>query len=130
MRLEKEKKENLFYFIFLVTILLLRGWIIVTPEVDVYFFGVLIHHFWCGVVLLLIAFIIPGERRLIRMFLFAIGLGVAVDEFVFILLGAGREEEYWALPASLGTIALVIFIFSMKKKLTDFVLDRKNKQNY
>ena len=50
MRLEKEKKENLFYFIFLVTILLLRGWIIVTPEVDVYFFGVLIHHFWCGVV--------------------------------------------------------------------------------
>lgn len=114
------KKENLFYLVFLITIFLIRLWVIIFPERDTYFLGFLIHHLWYGIILLLISFFIP-RKSIFKIYLSAIGLGFVIDQMIFMLLGAGRDKEYWALPSLLGTIILIISIYPLRRKIIDFL---------
>lgn len=113
------KQKNLFFIIFLLTIILIRIFVIIFPERDTYIFGILIHHFWYGIILLLIVFTIPKKYSIPKIFLSAIGLGYITDQLIFILLGAGKDKEYWALPSLLGTIILIVIIFPLRKKIID-----------
>ena len=54
--------------------------------------------------------------------MYSIGAGFIIDELIFMILGAGNDKEYWALPSLLGTIVIAFVIFPMRKKLTNFLL--------
>ena len=101
------------------TILVTRLSVFLIPEVDVTFGGIIIHHFWFGAILLLGALFIP-ENNPFRIWLYAVGSGLFVDQLVFMILGAGNDKEYWSLPSVLGTIVLTGLIFFTRKRLVQF----------
>jgi len=111
------KKENLFYLIFISTIILLRLGIFIFPERNLIILGFLIHHFWFGCFALAIYFLIPKKYTKLKITILAIGSGLIFDQLVFMLLGAGYDKEYWALPSTIGTIILAIIVFFLRKKL-------------
>lgn len=116
------KKENIFYLIILLTILISRISIIIVPEVDIKIFDIVIHHFWFGIVLLIIGFIISNEKMYFKIFLYGIGAGLVIDQSTFMILGAGKDKEYWALPSLLGTLIITFVIYPVRSKLINYLL--------
>lgn len=115
------QKSTLFFILFIVTILITRLSVFLVPEVNITFVGIVIHHFWFGVVLLLCVLFIP-EKHSARIFLYGVGSGFFVDQLVFILLGAGTDAEYWSLPSVMGTVVLAGMIFFIRRKVIQFSL--------
>jgi len=122
------RKSNLFYFIFILTILTARIAIIIVPEVDMPFFGVIIHHFWFGATFLLVGLILSKKYETVKIYLSAVGTGLMVDQFFFIILGAGKDKEYWSLFSLLGAFFLAIIVYFLKTKITSFILRRHYKK--
>ena len=116
------KKENLFYILLILTIISIRLGVFLIPEVDVSFIGLNIHHFWFGVIIVLIALIVPKKYDWVKIVLYAIGLGLIVDQLVFMLLGAGKDAQYWALPSLFGAIIIALIILPFRQKITDWLL--------
>jgi len=113
------QKSTLFSILFISTILIIRLSVFLIPEVDVTFGGIVIHHFWVGVILLLSIFFIP-ENNSLRIWAYAVGSGLFADQLVFMFLGAGNDPEYWSLPSVLGTVVLTALIFFIRKRLIHF----------
>ena len=116
------KRENLFYLILIITILITRSSIIIVPEVDIKYLDIIIHHFWFGVVLLIIGLIIPKQNVYPKILLYGIGAGLIIDQLIFMILGAGKDKEYWALPSLLGTLIIALIIYPIRTKATNFLL--------
>ena len=116
------KRENLFYLILIVTILITRISIIIVPEVDMKFLDIVIHHFWFGVVLMIVGLIIPKQKVYPKILLYGIGAGLIIDQLIFMILGAGKDKEYWALPSFLGMIIIALVIYPIRTKITNFLL--------
>jgi hypothetical protein len=112
--------ENIFYLIVIITILLTRLSILIVPEVDITFFNFVIHHFWFGVILFLIGFFIPNNN--IKIWFFGIGIGLIIDQFVFMILGAGKDKEYWAIFSVTGVILLSAILFFIRKRLISYLI--------
>lgn len=114
------KKENLFYVLILLTIILTRISIFLVPEVDIRLFGFSIHHFLFGIPLIILGKIFHKQKYL-KIFLVGIGFGLMLDEFTFIILGAGMDRQYWDVFSVIGTILFTgIFYFVRKKVLALF----------
>lgn len=107
------KKENLFFLILILTILITRLSIYLVPEVDITVFGTIIHHFWIGIALITLSQIIKKAS-----ILNPAGLGLAADQLIFILLGAGKDAQYWAAPSIIGTIIITSIVFILRKNIT------------
>lgn len=118
------KKEDLFYLLILLTILVTRISIILVPEVDIKLSNIIIHHFWFGVILIVLGFFISKKRVDSKILIYGIGTGLIIDQFVFMLLGAGQDKEYWALPSLLGTIIIAVIIFPVRTKIINFLISR------
>lgn len=118
------KRENLFYLLVIITILILRISILLVPEVDITAGSIIIHHFWFGVILFLVGLIMPKRSEYLHIFLYGIGMGLIIDQSVFMMLGAGRDKEYWALPSLLGAIIIASVLFPIRQKLTNFLLQK------
>ena len=116
------KRENLFYLVLIATILIARISIIIVPEVDIKFLDIVIHHFWFGVILMIIGLIIPKQKVYPKILLYGIGAGLIIDQLIFMILGAGKDKEYWALPSLLGTIIIALVIYPIRTKVTNFLL--------
>ncbi len=116
------KRENLFYLIMILTILIARISIIIVPEVDMKFLDIVIHHFWFGVVLMIVGLLIPKQKFYLKILLYGIGAGLILDQLIFIILGAGKDKEYWALPSLLGMIIIALVIYLIRRRLTNFLL--------
>lgn len=95
----------------LVTVILTRLSVIMVPEVDIKMFGRVIHHFWFGIVAVILAFPIFYLSKIVGIFTFGAGLGLAGDELVFMLTGGGHDKEYWKLASIIGAIASLFIIF-------------------
>jgi len=115
------KRGNLFYLILITTILITRISIIIVPEVDIKFLDIVIHHFWFGVILMIIGLIIPKQKVYPKILLYGIGAGLIIDQLIFMILGAGKDKEYWALPLLLGTIIIALVIYLIRTKVTNFL---------
>ena len=115
------KKEDLFYLIFVLSILVARLSVFLFPEVDIEVFGVIVHHFWLGAFLAALSLIPSKKYRLAKLYTFAIGLGLVIDQLVFMALGAGKDIQYWSLLSLIGMIVLAIAIFPFREKLANFV---------
>jgi hypothetical protein len=116
------KKENLFYILLILTIIGTRLSVVLVPEVDLIVLGLIIHHFWFGIILAIIGLIIPKKYDWIKIIIYAIGFGLIIDQLIFMILGAGKDAQYWALPSLLGTIILALVILPLRKKISDWLL--------
>jgi hypothetical protein len=123
------KRENLFCLLIILTIIIARISVIIVPEVDIRFLDIIIHHFWFGVILLFIGLIISKKKEYLKIFLYGIGIGLIIDQLVFMILGAGKDKQYWALPSLLGTIIITIIIWKFRLKITNFILQKGVKIN-
>ena len=112
----------MFYLVMILIILIARISIIIVPEVDLKFLDFVIHHFWFGVILIIAGLIIPKQKVYPKILLYSIGAGLIIDQLIFMILGAGKDKEYWALPSLLGTIIIALVIYPIRTKVTNFLL--------
>jgi hypothetical protein len=87
------------------------------PEVDIKVFRATIHHFWFGVILCVLSYPISAVSHIPGILVLGCGLGLAADELVFMLRGAGRDKQYWQMPSVLGSIAVLLLIFYFQSTL-------------
>jgi hypothetical protein len=99
----------------------IRAGVWFVPEVDIKIFRTTIHHFWFGILLGALSYPLSLINYLLGVIALGIGLGLAADEFVFMLNGAGRDKQYWAAPSVLGTIVLLIVIFYFRTTLVSLL---------
>jgi hypothetical protein len=113
----KMKKENLLLLIVTATVILTRAAVLIVPEKDLTFQGITIHHFWFGFPLIIASLILPKKYLPAKIFTLAIGLGLIIDQLIFILLGAGKDKEYWSIISTVSPIILLIVVYQLKNKL-------------
>ncbi len=94
------------------------------PKVDIRFFNIVVHHFFFGVILATIGFLTSKQKSHKKIILYAVGIGLIIDQLVFMLLGAGKDKEYWALPSLLSVFIIAFSVFLIRQKLTNFLLEK------
>lgn len=90
-----------------VAVLASRLSVVFFPGREVKIFNVVIHHFWYGIIFLVLAYLLPKEIRLLKLAAFGVGLGFVLDELVFMILGGGDDIAYWAPLSLIGTVILL-----------------------
>jgi len=124
------QRKNEFYA-FLVAILLgvmaPRITVFMFPGTSTIFFDFEIHHLYWGV-LILIIFMLPsivfGCLNHIKIkfatwnFIFVgMGIGLIIDEFVFLLSGGKTDYDYWQNSSSIGTFFLLLIFIILASAL-------------
>ena len=107
--------ENYFFLIFFITILLTRVFIFFKPIPSPTVKNFRLHHYMYGFVLMLASLLIKNIT------MFAIGLGLFVDELAYLLLRGKTHRHNYSFPSLLGTALFVLFIFLVRAKLIKFV---------
>lgn len=111
------KKENVAYLFFLATMLAVRTGVFFFPQRKLIINGMIIHHFWTGLLLVLAAILLSKVCTKLCLVIFSIGLGLVADELVYIALGGRTVGEYWAISSVLGAIAAAIAVFLLREKI-------------
>lgn len=136
------------YISVLFTIIAIRLFSWMFPQIFLNDFD--LYHFYFGIMLLLIGSIIllftplKNENIPYKIILFSIGIGLTVDQFIFLIVKEKTEQGYWELPSLLGTLLFTVTIFiyilflfvfrankieqyRIHKKISDyFLIQRKN----
>ena len=112
---------NELFLIALATVLAIRLGVKLIPNKDVKIFGVIIHHFWMGVALVVIGWFLPNIAY-VSVLIFAIGLGLIADHLIYMILGAGGDKEYWAKGSLIGAGAMLILVFIFRSQLFSLFL--------
>ena len=110
------KKGNILWGITISTIILVRISIIIFPEIDVKIANFVIHHFLFGVILIILSYFIPKHCNL-KVWIMGLGIGLFIDQLVFVILGAGKDAQYWAFPSFAGALGLSLLIFPFREKI-------------
>jgi hypothetical protein len=113
------KKGNIFYLIFILTILAIRTWVFFFPQKKLIINGMAIHHFWIGAIIILSVLLLLNNYNRLKSILFPIGLGLTADELTFIVLGGGTVRNYWSAYSVFGTLIILIVIFLTRKKIME-----------
>src|SRR5688572_27152481 len=100
------------------TVAVLRAWLFITPNADFTIRGVNIHHLFSGVLLTVVA-AIPlalassgGILRRLQVACLGIGLGLMLDEWVYLVMTDGSNASYllpvsgWGALIALGLASL------------------------
>lgn len=111
------KRGNIFYFIFILTILAIRLGVFLFPQKKLIIGGTIIHHFWIGAVLILFVLLLPKKYTGLRIIMFSAGLGLVADELIYIILGGRTVSEYWSIYSVVGAIMMTAIIFATRKRL-------------
>jgi len=93
------------------------------PGVDIRIKKISIHHFWIGLALFIGIYFLPLGQTLSLVGL-AIGLGLIIDEFTFIILGGGSDKEYQSVPSLLGTLVIVGVIYFFREKIFEIFVGK------
>jgi hypothetical protein len=95
------------------TVALLRAWLFVTPNADFTVRGVNIHHLFSGVLLTVLA-AIPlalassgGTVRRVQVAALGVGLGLMLDEWVYLIMTDGSNASYLLPISSWGAVAML-----------------------
>jgi hypothetical protein len=116
--LAQMKKENIFYLIFILTMLAVRTDVFLFSMRKIIIGGMVIHHFWIGLMLVSLSWLFSPKYTILKAVLFPIGLGLLADELVYIFLGDRTVSDYWSLPSVLGAAAAAVIIFLLRKKIS------------
>jgi len=113
------KRKNKFYLLFLSTIIALRLWVFFFPLRKIMIDGTVIHHFWIGIVLLLITFIIQRKHSSIAEVSFPVSCGIIGDELVYILFGGATVTDYWSAYSVYGCIMVSVIVFIFRQAIAE-----------
>lgn len=113
--LNKKKEIMKFAAIFLLTIVFFRILVFFVGEKSLFITGREIHHFYLGVILVMICGILFFFSKLKKikkysLIFFAVGVGAIVDEFTYILFTNGTHTDYSSPISYIGVIILSILI--------------------
>ena len=110
-------KGWIFFLVFFLTILTIRFFVFLFPAKKMIISGTLIHHFWIGLALVLIALLIRGFE--FNWILFSVGLAFVADELVYMLLGAGPFSNYWNIYSLAGVILNSAIVFILRNRIIE-----------
>ena len=113
------KKENIFFIILTLTILLIRTEVFLYPSNHVSTNGLVVNHFWIGVIFILFVLFLSKSYNKSKLVIFSIGLALVVDELTFIIFSSRTINDYWSVYSILGVIIIMIIIFMYRGKLLD-----------
>lgn len=106
---------DLFFGLFLSTVVVTRLWLWCLPMPGPTFLGVRIHHYIFGLALIATA---VGIQSL---FLFAVGFGLFVDEATYLLIRGRTHADNYSIPSLGGTAVLVVFVYFCRGALSALV---------
>jgi hypothetical protein len=112
------RRENVFYSLFALTIAAVRLEVLSFPLHKIIINGSVVHHFWIGLFLLAVFFVLPRKYGWLKIVLLAASLGLVADELAYILFGNGTVTDYWSTFSMAGMLVSVAFVFAIRKQLT------------
>ncbi|MEK7528266.1 MAG: hypothetical protein AAB592_00685 [Patescibacteria group bacterium] len=107
---------SIFFLIFLATIVIVRAWLYYRPTSGPTIFGVRTHHYMYGIATLLIGLLIKNIP------IFAIGLGLFIDELMFLLMDGKTHEDNYSKKSLTGLCAFVVIVYILRDFIILFVL--------
>lgn len=99
----------IFFWIFLATIVVSRIFLRIRPTSSPTIAGLRLHHYMYGIILLAIGLVMKNKT------VYAIGLGLLVDEIPMLTMGGHTYQDYFSLPSLVGVAALILIVFFSKK---------------
>ena len=109
--------SQMFFTIFLATILIARIFLFVCPTPGPTIFGFRVHHYVYGLIILIIGYLFNS------IILCAIGLGLFIDELTFLLSRGKTHEDNYSKMSLLGTACFVILVFVIKDYLISLLVN-------
>ena len=119
--LEIKHKILFFSLTMLLTVLITRI-IVFIKDPNIFLFGYELHHFYYGIILLLITnlFMLFGHRNYkIHMILSGIGIGLILDEFIFVIGKLDNSKYFLTIPSALIFFLIVICIVFIIRKFSN-----------
>ncbi len=117
------KREDQFFVVVLITVLIVRIglWIAGSLAADpnslgLTIFGLRLHHWMYGLVLLLIGIIIEN------LIVLGVGAGLFLDEFTYILIGGSTHTDNYSWISLLGTIICILIVFYLRKRIIEIIV--------
>lgn len=109
------QESDLFFIIFLATILFTRICLYFKPISSPTIKGFRLHHYMYGIILMIIGFFINAIP------IYAIGLGLFVDELPLFIIGGWHWKEYKSMPCILGVIVGILLVFILREQLVSLI---------
>jgi len=101
-----------FFLVFLATIVITRVFLLLSPTPAPTIGNVRIHHYMYGLIAIMIAFVIHS------LILYAIGLGLFVDELTYLIIGGKTHKDNYSAISLSGTLILIVAVFFLRNWLT------------
>ncbi|MBT4376674.1 hypothetical protein HOD29_04840 [archaeon] len=108
------KKENYFFLIFILSIILIRVLLYFYPISGPTIEGFRTHHYMYGILLLIFAKLFKDTT------LFSIGSALFIDELMLILTNSWTYADYFSTITLIGTIIFSIIFFIFRKNIFTF----------
>jgi len=74
------------------------------------------HHWMYGVILIIISFIVQSIA------LYAVGLGLFVDELSYILIGGKNHKDNYSIKSILGTVLFIVIVYVFRDKILTLLM--------
>ncbi len=104
-----------FFLIFLITIIITRVVLFVRPVASPTVKGFRMHHWMYGLFLVCIALLLHSIA------LYAIGLGLFVDELTYILIGGKTHKDNYSTISIVGTVVFIGIVYFLQAILVNFL---------
>jgi len=109
--MQPKQKHLYFTLILILTIIITRIITIYLIDPNIIIKGFELHHIHYGILLLLITFLFVKKQKILSLTLYAISLGLIIDEFEYFVKGFGDIEKYMnTLPSVILLTLLTILI--------------------
>lgn len=100
-----------FFLIFVATIFIVRVFLYFKPTPSPSIAGLRLHHWMYGLIGILAALLLGSLP------LYAIGIGLFVDELTYLLIGGKTHEDNYSRSSLAGTFFFVLAVFLLKDYL-------------
>lgn len=111
------KKENLFFIIFMASLIVIRVFLYFYPASSPTINGFRMHHYMYGILIIIFAKLFKNTN------IFAIGSALFLDELMLILTNSWTYSDYFSTISLVGTGIFSIFFFILRKSI--FIFSKK-----
>lgn len=95
---------TIFFLIFFITVIITRVFLFVRPIASPTIQGFRMHHWMYGIFLILLGIVLG------TMVIYAIGLGLFVDELTYILIRGKNHKDNYSIISLVGTFILIVLV--------------------
>lgn len=85
------------------------------PPPETTLWGFRVHHYMYGIILILLGVAFKNVP------LYAVGMGLFVDELTYLLMGGETHEDNYSLVSNLGTVVFALLVYFFRDKLLFFL---------